>query len=132
MRELARMEIPEAITALIRLTADRRLRERSVSMISKVGAAHIEEVAGGLRSPQLEVRRAVIDALGRMRHPKASEILGILGGALDDEEPRIRLAAVLALKRLGSHTSQRKLLHMAHRDPDPEVRKAAERDPGTP
>jgi HEAT repeat protein len=118
------METDESVDALVRLTAERRLREHVVGAIARLGAAHIERIAEGLRNPQLEVRRAVIDALGRMKHPKATEVVGSL---LDDEQPEVRLAVVLALKRLGTHSYDRQLLLISRNDLDPEVRKAAQR-----
>jgi len=122
IEELARMAIPASIAALVRLSSDRRLREKAVEQISRLGPAHLERVAAGLSSPQLETRRAVVEALGRMKHPEAS---AILGRALDDDRPEVRLAAVLAIRRLGSLSSEKKLLHVAQNDPDPGVREAA-------
>jgi HEAT repeat protein len=58
-----------------------------------------------------------------MKHPEASEALSV---ALDDDRPEVRLAALVALRRLGSHVSEKKLWNMAHNDPDPGVREAAE------
>jgi HEAT repeat protein len=58
-----------------------------------------------------------------MKHPEASEILT---RALDDDRPEVRLTALLAIRRLGSLASERKLLQIAHNDPDPGVRAAAE------
>ena len=51
-----------------------------------------------MKHAQPSVRRAVVDALGRMKHPRASELLS---GALDDEDATVRLAAVNALAYLG-------------------------------
>jgi HEAT repeat protein len=122
--ELCTMGTPESISALVQLTADRRLREHAIAALGRVQAAHIDSVASGLRSNQIDVRRAVIEALGRMKHPAASKVLST---ALDDKQPEVRTAAILALRRLGSQTSEKKLVLMAHADPDTGVRKAAER-----
>jgi HEAT repeat protein len=123
IEELSRMATPESIAALLRLAIDRRLREKTIVQISRLGQAHLGLIKEGLSSPQLETRRAVVEALGRMKHPEASEALS---GALDDDRPEVRLAALLALRRLGSHVSERKLWSMAHSDPDPGVREAAQ------
>jgi len=123
MEELARMATPESIAALLRLSSDRRLREKAIAQISGLGPSHLAHVAAGLSSPQLETRRSVVEALGRMKHPEASELLS---RALDDDRPEVRLAALLAIRRLGSLASERKLLQIAHNDPDPGVRAAAE------
>jgi HEAT repeat protein len=116
------MATPEAIAALLRLSSDRRLRERVIAQISRLGPSHLRWIAAGLSSPQLETRRSVVEALGRMKHPEASEIIG---KALDDDRPEVRLEAVRALRRLGSLAVERKLLQIAHGDPDPGVREAA-------
>jgi len=123
IEELARMATPESIAALLRLSADRRLREKAIMQLSRLGPAHLAHVAAGLSSPQLETRRSAVEALGRMKHPEASEILT---RALDDDRPEVRLTALLAIRRLGSLASERKLLQIAHNDPDPGVRAAAE------
>jgi HEAT repeat protein len=123
MEELAQMATPESIAALLRLTSDSRLREKAVVQISRLGRAHLERIKSGLSSPQMETRRAVVEALGRMKHPEASQALS---AALDDERPEVRLAALLALRRLGSHVSERKLWSLAQSDPDPGVREAAQ------
>jgi len=123
IEELAGMATPESIGALLRLTSDRRLREMAIVHISGLGRSHLERIKDGLSSPQLETRRAVVEALGRMKHPEASEALSI---ALDDDRPEVRLAALIALRRLGSSISERKLWNMAHSDPDPGVREAAQ------
>jgi len=116
------MATPDSIAALLRLSSDRRLREKAIVQISRLGPAHLERVAAGLSSPQLETRRSVVEALGRMKHPEAS---AVLSRGLDDDRPEVRLAAVLAIRRLGSLSSEKKLLHIAQNDPDPGVREAA-------
>ena len=122
--ELCRMATPESISALVQLTADRKLREHAIAALARSNPGHIDRIGAGLRSSQLEVRRAVIEALGRMRHPVASEVLS---QALDDQQPEVRTAAIAALRRIGSQTSEKKLLMVAHADLDAGVRKAAER-----
>jgi HEAT repeat protein len=122
IEELSKMATPKSIAALLRLTSDRRLREKAIVQVSRLGLSHLDSVKAGLRSPQLETRRAVVEALGRMKTPEASEALSI---ALDDDRPEVRLAALLALRRLGSHVSERKLWSMAQNDPDAGVREAA-------
>jgi HEAT repeat protein len=123
IEELARMATPESVAALLRLSSDRRIREKVIEHIGRLGPSHLRWIAQGLDSPQLETRRSAVEALGRMKHPEASEILG---KALDDDRPEVRLEAVRALKRLGSLAMERRLLQVAHSDPDPGVREAAE------
>jgi HEAT repeat protein len=122
IEELSKMATSESIAALLRLASDRRLREKAIVQISRLGLSHLESIKAGLSSPQLETRRAVVEALGRMKTPEASVALSI---ALDDDRPEVRLAALLALRRLGSHVSERRLWSMAQNDPDSGVREAA-------
>jgi len=122
--ELFKMATPESIAALLRLASQRRLRDKTIDAISRLGPRHLECVKAGLSSPQLETRRAVVEALGRMRHPAASEALMT---ALEDDRPEVRIAALLALRRLGTLMSDKKVRNMAHNDPDPGVRDAAQR-----
>ncbi|HVG18998.1 MAG TPA: HEAT repeat domain-containing protein, partial [Blastocatellia bacterium] len=115
---LASLATPEAIDALIGLTAEKSRREASVVALSGLDKDKIELIGRGLTQTQSVVRRAVVDALGRMKHPLASELLG---GALDDEEVTVRLAAVNALAHLGNRAAERKLLSLMRTDPDTAV-----------
>lgn len=119
---LAAMSTRDSIATLLHLAAIRTLRDQVVDALGNLDAGHIEYIAVGLREPEAEVRRATVDVLSRMRHPKASELLG---EALEDQEPQIRLGAVLALKRLGNHMLDRRLAHLVRNDPDSGVREAA-------
>jgi HEAT repeat protein len=124
IEELAKIATAESVSALLRLASDRRLREKAITGISRLGPKHLQHIKAGLFSPQLETRRAAVEVLGRMKHPEASEALRT---ALDDDRPEVRLAALLALRRLGSVISGRKVWTMAYNDPDPGVREAAEK-----
>ena len=62
--------------------------------------------------------------LTRLKHPLASELLV---GALDDPDSSVRLAAVNALGLIGNRSCEDKLTLMAHGDPDPSVRRAAQK-----
>ena len=70
------------------------------------------------------MRRAVVEVLERMKHHHASEYIG---AALDDPEAAVRLAAAMALGRLGSQAAHRLLETLAQSDPDAAVRQAAHR-----
>jgi HEAT repeat protein len=122
VEELAQMASAESIMALIRMTADRRLRPDCIAALSGLSRSKIEAVASGLKSSQVEVRQAVVEALGRMKHPLASELLA---RALDDENSSVRLSAVVALGTLGSRLFERKLIELAHKDADVSVRQTA-------
>ena len=121
---LARLATPEAIATLIMLTADTARRESSVSALAQLGDQRLELIGRGLAHAQAGVRAAVVDALGRMKHQRASEFVG---NALDDPDASVRLAAVSALAHLGSRSAERKLVGMAKSDPDANVRRDAQR-----
>jgi HEAT repeat protein len=120
---LARLATAEAINALITLTADAARREASIAALVHLGERNIEAIGRGISHPQASVRRAVVEALGRMKHPLASEILI---QALDDREASVRLATVSALARLGSRDAEKRLVMLAHTDTDAAVRRAAQ------
>ncbi|MEN3333577.1 MAG: hypothetical protein V7641_2942 [Blastocatellia bacterium] len=121
---LARLATAEAINALITLTADTARREAAIAGLAHLGQRHIEAIGHGINHPQSSVRRAVVEALGRMKQPLASELLI---QALDDREASVRLATVSALAHLGSRNVEKRLVMLARTDTDAAVRGAAQR-----
>ncbi len=121
---LARLTTPEAIDALVTLTADAARRTAAVAALAHLGERYIDAIGLGIHHAQASVRRGVVEALGRMKHPRASELLT---QALDDREPSVRLAAVSALAQLGSRGAEKRLVMLAHADADAGVRRAAQR-----
>jgi HEAT repeat protein len=121
---LQRLATSDSIAALTMLTADATRREACVVALAQLGKDRIDDIGRGLSHPQAGVRGAVVDALGRMKHTRASELLGL---ALDDQEASVRLGAVSGLAHLASRGAERKLVAMARTDPDPNVRRAAKR-----
>jgi HEAT repeat protein len=111
-----------AARALVALTAEPLRREAAVMALSELPARRITEVAHGLRDSSPEVRCASVEALGRMQLAEASRALE---SALDDAHVAVRLAAIRALKNLGTREPQRKLVTLARTDPEAEVRRAA-------
>jgi HEAT repeat protein len=121
---LAGLATPEAIAALTELTADAGRREACVAALAQLSRDRIDLIASGLDHANPVVRCAVIDALTRMKHPLASELLSV---ALDDGEAAVRLAGATALGHLGSRAAERKLSSLAATDPDVAVRCAAQK-----
>ena len=113
---------PEAIDALVALTADASRRPDCITALSAIPPDRAGSVARGLQSASPDVRCATVEALGRMRHVQSSRLVS---DALDDAVPLVRHAAVLALAHLGSRVADPKLAQMADTDPDPHVRQAA-------
>ena len=112
----------EAAQALVALTAEPLRREAAVQALSELPARRIADVARGLADSSPDVRCASVDALGRMQQADASRALE---AALDDGHPGVRLAAIRALKSLGTREPQKKLMTLARTDPDADVRRAA-------
>jgi HEAT repeat protein len=124
LAHLASLDGPEAgaaTAALISLAAEPARRESTIRSLAALPSRRIADVANGLRHRSPDVRRATIEALGRMRHPDASRSLE---AALDDTVPAVRSTAVTELRRLGSRHAERRLLALARTDPDGEVRHA--------
>jgi len=121
---LARLATAGAIDTLVALTSDPARRDACVAALARLGKEHIEVIgcAWDLAAP--EARQALVAVLGRMKQPRASELLS---AALDDPDDSVRLAAVNALAHLGSRAQERKLVTMARADSDPKVRRAAQR-----
>jgi HEAT repeat protein len=124
LKALAYLETPEAITALVELTMEAKCREASIENLSQLGEQKIGLIGEGLFHAQARVRKAVVEVLGRMKHPLASEWLS---RGLDDEDASVRLAVANALAHLGNRSTDRKLLTVMRTDPDTAVRRAAQR-----
>jgi HEAT repeat protein len=121
---LAQLATPEAISALLELTASPTRNEACIIALANLGERQVESIGEGLRHFNQEVRCATVEVLTRLRCPRASELLIT---ALDDREQIVRLAAVNGLEHLGNRYAERKIAVMAHTDPDPIVRQAAQK-----
>jgi HEAT repeat protein len=110
-----------AIAALTAMTADAQRRERAIAALSEM-THRIPTVAAGLRAPDTEVRRATVEALGRMQHGDAS---AAIRGALEDPEAAVRQTAVIVLDRLRARGLAQTFATMAREDPSRAVRRAA-------
>ena len=121
---LARIGGEEAVGALVSLTAEPRRAPMAVAALARLGADQVKWVGRGLAHEDPGVRCAVIEALGRMRHPHATPLLA---GALEDPSRAVRLAAAQALGRLDLRDAEARLDVLARTDDDPAVRRAAQR-----
>jgi HEAT repeat protein len=120
---LAKMATPESIGGLTELLANPARRSAVVAALGQLGERQIDLIGRGLAHPHVQVRRAVVEALGRMQHSRATEYIG---AALDDPEAAVRLAAATALGYLGSQGTHRLLAAVAESDPDADVRQRAQ------
>ena len=120
---LGRLATSDAIAVLIELTAEAACRETCIDVLARVGEDRAAVVAAGLHHSRPEVRRAVVGALERMKRCRSTEMLC---DALEDPDPAVRLDTVTALAHLSNHQAGRKLALLAHADPSPAVRSAAQ------
>ncbi|MBW4494947.1 MAG: HEAT repeat domain-containing protein [Oscillatoria princeps RMCB-10] len=128
---LARISSEEAIAALIDLSADQQRVKACIAALLRTEARtgvsfdkQIEWIGRGLSHPQAQVRCAVVEVLTRLKHPHASQLLI---SALDDAEASVRLTALRSLGYLGNRSAQQKLAALSRTDPDPAVRRAAQK-----
>ena len=120
---LGRSTAPEAVDALIALTALPARRDACVAALAGLEKGHADWLARGLEHEHLDVRRAVVEALARMKDPRAQEVLR---KGLEDAEASVRLAAITALAHSGAPQGEQKLADLAGTDPDLAVRRAAQ------
>lgn len=86
-----------AAEALVELAADPALRPAAVAALAAAGAEWADAAAAGLTHPDPAVRRAMVEALARMRHPAAT---AHIRAALHDPDPTVHTAAIATLERM--------------------------------
>jgi HEAT repeat protein len=87
----------DAVAALVGIAAEPAHTAAVVDALATLDGRQLPWVARGLALPDVHVRCALIEALGRMGHGAAAPLLA---GALHDPEPAVRVAAAHALERL--------------------------------
>ncbi|OQW92153.1 MAG: hypothetical protein BWK79_15290 [Beggiatoa sp. IS2] len=122
---LAQIGSAQAIAALISLAVAPYRRDLGIEVLSQLNEDKIPIIAEeGLHHPHLRARSVTVEALARMRHPLATQCLLV---ALTDKEILVRLAAVKAFEQLNYRGASQGLSVLANRDPNPAVRRAAQR-----
>jgi HEAT repeat protein len=111
-----------AVAALVDLGADPVRRSAAVAQLGRVPPDGVPDIAQALTSPWPGTRLAAVEALARIRHPRAS---AALAAALEDADPSIRAAAVFAFGRLGTLAVAPAIVSLRDRDPDLAVRRRA-------
>lgn len=122
LRLLGRIGSEPAIEALVAFAADPRLRATVVRALSELPDPTCAAVRRALSHRDASVRRAVVEALARSRHPHAARLLV---SALDDQSPRVRLEVARALGRLDLGNADHELVAVAESDANPAVRLVA-------
>jgi HEAT repeat protein len=111
-----------AVDALAAMLSDHARRDDASAAIARLPPARIGDVARGLRHPHPEVRRGIVDALGRFQRPEAT---GLVADALRDSASTVRATAVATLARLGARGMDGAFAQLAAQDPSKAVRRAA-------
>lgn len=121
----------EAMLALIELMGDPEKVETCITAMTGTDAANrissdeqIKWLATGLNHELPAVRRGVVEVLTRLKKPAASQRVI---AALADTDPGVRLAAVRCLGHLGNRDCLGVVADLARSDPDPAVRRAAQK-----
>jgi HEAT repeat protein len=112
----------DAVEALAATAAEASRQVEAVRALARVPPSALPWLAEQMTGGEPDVRRGVIEALGRMSHPVAS---AYLQRAMEDSDPVVRRRAVAALSRLGTRGITRRLSLMARSDPSEPVREAA-------
>jgi HEAT repeat protein len=111
-----------AIGVLLELASAPDVRDAALRVAATLPDGVVDDVATHLHAPRAATRLAVVEALARMRNPRASEALG---AALADDDPRVRQAAVTAFGRLGTTSAATAVADLSTFDPDAGVRRVA-------
>ena len=120
---LATPAAPQAIAAIAEVAGDPARRPDAIAALSRVTPDAIPAVGNCLSARDPHVRRAVVEALGRLSHPTAS---AYVRSALADGDAAVRQAAVSVLAGLGTRGMARSFVDLARSDPSPSVRRTAE------
>jgi HEAT repeat protein len=112
-----------AVEALVAVAANPDRRPQALQVLARIPADAVPSLGGVLHHPDVAIRVAGVEALGRIARPPASSLLM---EALGDPEPSVRVSAVEALSRLGAQRAAGRFARLAYTDDSPDVRRAAE------
>jgi HEAT repeat protein len=111
-----------AVESLIKLLSEASLGDRIVAAVARVPSLHLPRLVAGLAHPHPAARCRAVEAIARARRAEATRLLE---RAFDDEDPRVREAAVAAIVRLGTRAFEGALRALAAGDASRAVRRAA-------
>jgi HEAT repeat protein len=94
---LSQISLPEAAVALIEAAGMPARRNNCIAALSAMSDAAVPSLAFGLRACELDTRRAIVEALARIRTPKAIDALET---ALADGQAAVRHAALASLAHI--------------------------------
>ena len=104
VQALGRMGTAEAVAALVRILAIPGRRAAAVTAITSLGEGAISALAHGLQhmDADIDVQRAVVESLGKIRSPLSAAVLEAI---LESPLPGVRYATIRAISCLGSPQS---------------------------
>ena len=111
-----------AVEALVEILRDATHRADALDALARLAPSAIPYLtnAAAVKDPQL--KRGVVEAIGRLSHSTAS---AFLRRALTDEDAAVRRTAITALARVGARGLHARLTILAQADPSLSVRQAA-------
>jgi HEAT repeat protein len=112
-----------AVNALINLATAAETRDAALHAIARLPERVVPDLSAALQTAATKTQLVAVEALARMRHPRASEALRM---ALRDKDAAVRRAAVAAFGRLGTHAAAADVARLSSSDPDARVRRLAE------
>jgi HEAT repeat protein len=112
----------QAVSTLLDLATHGDWRDPVLRTASAWSPELLNWITGWLPHQPVPIRRVAVDALSRMQHPGASDVIA---GRLHDEDATVRTAAISAVGRLGSLGAAASAIALATADPDPGVRRRA-------
>ena len=111
-----------AVVALVNIGAEHSRRSEATDALARTGEGAIDAIADSFAEPHTGARLTAVEALARMRHPRAS---AALSKALSDADPAVRAAAVVGFGRLGTPAAGPSIAALMTSDPDSTVRRKA-------
>ncbi|MCX7795532.1 MAG: HEAT repeat domain-containing protein [bacterium] len=119
LASLAKISTRESLRAIMSLTIDSTKREKCISILSKLPIEKIEYLIEDAKSMPKPVKISMILVLERM---KSYDSVERIVNFLDDEDPDIRIQAVISIKNLGSIEGRKMLREHLEKEKDPRVK----------
>ncbi len=94
LEALGQLDREEAVAAIVECLRWPRWRKICMNTLARKASARMPWLARGLKHPDADVRRSIVEVLSRMRDRAATLCLQ---GSLSDAEPAVRHAATTAL-----------------------------------
>lgn len=125
---LARIGEPQAFPPLVALMGgdDETQRNKLTDNLAEFGAVAVPSMVEALSSSDAMVRRHAADVLCFIGSPDAEIAAPALGEAVDDDDPAVAVAALMALGELDGAEAQQQIVE-AGDSTDPRIRRVAEK-----